>query len=151
MREREVKVVTADVRGEKRCRDRWKDKSREAQKSCGERGDTNGAFEKRTHPAEEKSPERAEALVEVNIAAAGFREGGAKFRVAECAEEHDEPATIQAAKTKPTEPTVRAMSLLTRKTPVPIVSPITMATADQACQAADEVRWLRLRDRRGTR
>src|SRR5512146_936054 len=41
------------------------------------------------------------------------------------------PPTIQAAKTRAAEPTARAISLLTRNTPVPMVSPITMATADQ--------------------
>src|SRR5579864_7108465 len=40
------------------------------------------------------------------------------------------PPTIQAANTSAAEPTVRAMSLVTRKTPVPIVSPMTMAVAE---------------------
>ena len=43
----------------------------------------------------------------------------------------------QAAKTRATEPTARAMSLVTRKTPVPMVSPMTMATADPETEAAD--------------
>jgi hypothetical protein len=37
---------------------------------------------------------------------------------------------IQAINTSVAEPTARAMSLATRKTPVPMVSPITMAIAD---------------------
>ena len=37
----------------------------------------------------------------------------------------------QAANTNAVEPTARAMSLVTRKMPVPMVSPMTMATADQ--------------------
>ena len=37
---------------------------------------------------------------------------------------------IQAAKTRVAVPTARAMSLVTRKIPVPIVSPITIAVAD---------------------
>src|SRR5215470_5408595 len=41
------------------------------------------------------------------------------------------PPIIHAAKTSLAVPTARAMSLVTRKTPVPMVSPITMATADQ--------------------
>src|SRR5208283_2258782 len=41
------------------------------------------------------------------------------------------PPRIHAAKTSLAEPTARAMSLATRKTPVPMVSPITMAVADQ--------------------
>src|SRR5579863_9938732 len=40
------------------------------------------------------------------------------------------PPRIHATKTKATEPTARAISLVTRKTPVPIVSPMTMAVAD---------------------
>src|SRR6202161_1102246 len=39
------------------------------------------------------------------------------------------PATIHAAKTSCTEPTARAISLGTRKIPVPIVSLITIAVA----------------------
>src|SRR5580704_11968353 len=41
------------------------------------------------------------------------------------------PPMIHAAKTRAVEPTARAMSLVTRKMPVPMVSPITMAAADQ--------------------
>src|SRR6516164_2507483 len=40
------------------------------------------------------------------------------------------PPTIQAAKTRAAVPTARAMSLVTRKIPVPIVSLITIAVAD---------------------
>src|SRR6266704_2115162 len=40
------------------------------------------------------------------------------------------PPTIQAAKTSLAEPTARAMSLVTRKIPVPMVSPMTIAVAD---------------------
>ena len=40
------------------------------------------------------------------------------------------PPMIHAAKTSVAEPTARAMSLATRKTPVPMVSPMTMAVAD---------------------
>ena len=42
------------------------------------------------------------------------------------------PPMIHAAKTMATEPTARAMSLETRKIPVPIVSPMTMAVADHS-------------------
>ena len=45
------------------------------------------------------------------------------------------PPRIHAANTKATEPTARAMSLVTRKTPVPMVSPTTMAVADQTPRA----------------
>src|ERR1700728_2818180 len=38
---------------------------------------------------------------------------------------------IHAAKTRVVEPTARAMSLVTRKMPVPMVSPMTMAVADR--------------------
>src|SRR5258708_36504205 len=41
------------------------------------------------------------------------------------------PPMIQAVRTSLAEPTVRAMSLETRKMPEPMVSPITMADADQ--------------------
>src|SRR5580693_6476909 len=41
------------------------------------------------------------------------------------------PPMIQAAKTRVAEPTARAMSLVTRKMPVPMVSPMTIAVADQ--------------------
>src|SRR5712675_928024 len=40
------------------------------------------------------------------------------------------PPIIHAANTSLAEPTARAMSLLTRKIPVPMVSPITIAVAD---------------------
>src|SRR5215472_2588328 len=40
------------------------------------------------------------------------------------------PPTIQAARTRMAVPTARAMSLVTRKMPVPMVSLITMAVAD---------------------
>src|SRR6266568_1215852 len=40
------------------------------------------------------------------------------------------PPTIQAAKTSLAEPRARAMSLVTRKMPVPMVSPMTIAVAD---------------------
>src|SRR5580692_12431549 len=41
------------------------------------------------------------------------------------------PPMSQAAKTRVAEPTALAMSLVTRKMPVPMVSPMTIATADQ--------------------
>src|SRR5580704_5401843 len=41
------------------------------------------------------------------------------------------PPISHAAKTSVAEPTARAMSLVTRKTPVPMVSPMTIAAADQ--------------------
>ena len=40
------------------------------------------------------------------------------------------PPAIHATKTSVAEPTARAMSLVTRKTPVPMVSPMTIAVAD---------------------
>src|SRR5882724_10176040 len=45
------------------------------------------------------------------------------------------PPMIQATKTSLTEPTARAISLLTRKIPDPRVSPITMAVADHKPRA----------------
>src|SRR5437879_13489488 len=45
------------------------------------------------------------------------------------------PPIIHAAKTSAAEPTARAMSLVTRKMPVPIVSLITIAVADHRPRA----------------
>src|SRR5882757_7466839 len=42
------------------------------------------------------------------------------------------PATIHAVNTSEIEPTVRAMSLVTRKIPVPMVSPMTIAAAERS-------------------
>src|SRR4029077_8420475 len=42
------------------------------------------------------------------------------------------PPTVHAARTSAAEPTARAMSLVTRKMPVPMVSPMTIAVADHS-------------------
>ena len=61
-------------------------------------GHSHRALKKRAHPAKKKSPQRTEAAVQVDIGAAGFGEGGAKFGVAEGAEEHDESADEPGSK-----------------------------------------------------
>src|SRR5580704_7294702 len=77
---------------EKGSGDDGEEESEEAQKTGGQRSHGDWALKKRTHPAEEKSPERTEAAIEVNVGAAGFGEGGAEFGITEGAREHNESA-----------------------------------------------------------
>ena len=68
------------------------EESEEAQESGRQRSHGYRAVEKRTHPTEEKSPERTEAPIQVNVVAAGFGKGCTQFGVAERAEEDDQAA-----------------------------------------------------------
>jgi hypothetical protein len=126
----EGEVVTCrDVRGTKAWR-RWEKGIRRIARIPRPECHGDRAFEKRTHPAKKKSPERTETAAEVDVRAAGLGECRAQFGVAEGAAKHDEAAGDPRHKTSVAEPTARAMSLVTRKTPVPMVSPMTIAVAD---------------------
>src|SRR5579863_5507850 len=82
----EREFITTYVACEQRSGDHRKQKSEEAQESRGQSSHRHGALEKGAHPAEKKSPEGAEAAVEVDVGTASFGESRAKFCVAEGAE-----------------------------------------------------------------
>ena len=70
----------------------WKEEAEKPQKSCGERGHRDWPVEKGTHPAEEKSPERAEPMIQINIRATCPGKRRAKLGIAKGTEEDDDAA-----------------------------------------------------------
>ncbi len=107
-------------------------KSRKSHESGRQGGHGHGPLEKRTHPAKEKSPERAETAAKVDVGAACFRKCRAQFGIAKGAQKSTMKQTAGSMRPKPAWRSPRRVPCrwLTRKTPVPMVSPMTMAVAD---------------------
>jgi hypothetical protein len=67
-------------------------KNPEPHETGRQRGHSDWPIEKRTHPAKEKTPERAEPPAKVDVGAAGLRKSRTEFGIAEGAQKHDEQA-----------------------------------------------------------
>src|SRR5271170_6471690 len=84
--------MPGDMPGEQRGGHHREKKSQEPQKSRGECGHSHWTLKKRAHPAEKKSPERAETAAEIDVRSAGFGERRAQLGIAESAKKYDESA-----------------------------------------------------------
>ena len=88
--DREIKL--RNVARVQRCGHYWKEEAEKPQKPRGERGHRDRPVEKGTHPAEEKSPQRAEPMVQIDIRATCPGKRGAKLGIAKRTEENDDAA-----------------------------------------------------------
>ena len=90
LRGSESKFLISQVAREQGGAHDGENESQESEESCCQSGHGYRPLEKRTHPAQEKPPERTEARVQIDVRASGFRECRAQFGIAESAEQHDE-------------------------------------------------------------